>query len=70
MTDSGTDLAAFIAEHAHPYDAATDTYRRAPFAQPTKAGKNTAIYNAHSYHTKVPPRASCRTSSTTPNRAT
>ena len=55
MTDSGTDLAAFIAEHAHPYDAATDTYRRAPFAQPTKAGKNTAIYNAHSYHTKVPP---------------
>jgi len=55
MTQSNTDLPAFIAEHAHPYDAATDTYRRAPFAQPTKAGKNTAIYNAHSYHTKVPP---------------
>ena len=23
---------------------------------PIKAGKNTAIYNAHSYHTKVPPQ--------------
>lgn len=56
MTDQPTDLAAFLAAHAHPYDPATDVYRRAPFAQPTKAGKNTAIYNAHSYHTKVPPQ--------------
>jgi len=56
MTDANNDLTGFIAEHAHPYDAAKDTYRRAPFAQPTKAGKNTAIYNAHSYHTKVPPQ--------------
>ena len=50
-----TDLAEFIAHHARPYDPATDTYRRAPFAQPVKAGKNSPIYNAHSYHTKVPP---------------
>jgi len=56
MPDQPTELAAFIAAHAHPYDPATDTYRRAPFAQPVKAGKNTAIYNAHSYHTKVPPQ--------------
>jgi DNA modification methylase/predicted RNA-binding Zn-ribbon protein involved in translation (DUF1610 family) len=56
MSHSDENLAAFIAEHAHAYDAATDTYRRAPFAQPTKAGKNTAVYNAHSYHTKVPPQ--------------
>jgi hypothetical protein len=57
MTESeALDLAAFIAEHAHPYDAATDAYRRAPFALPVKAGKNMAIYNAHSYHTKVPPQ--------------
>ena len=55
MTPHTDDLASFIAAHAHPYDATTDTYRRAPFAQPTKAGKNTAIYNAHTYHTKVPP---------------
>lgn len=56
MPNQPTELAAFIAAHAHPYDAATDTYRCAPFAQPIKAGKNTAIYNAHSYHTKVPPQ--------------
>jgi len=56
MAHQKQNLAAFIAEHAHPYDAVTDTYRRAPFAQPIKAGKNTAIYNAHSYHTKVPPQ--------------
>lgn len=56
MTHQDENLAAFIAAHAHPYDAASDAYRRAPFAQPTKAGKNTAIYNAHSYHTKVPPQ--------------
>jgi DNA modification methylase/transcriptional regulator with XRE-family HTH domain len=31
-----------------------DQYTRAPFAQPVGAGKNTAVYNAHSYHTKVP----------------
>ena len=55
MSHATDDLAAFLARHAKPYDPATDAYRRAPFAQPTKAGKNTAIYNAHSYHTKVPP---------------
>jgi DNA modification methylase len=49
------DLAEFIQEHSTPYDPETDTYRRPPFAQPVKAGKNSAIYNAHSYHTKVPP---------------
>jgi len=50
------DLKAFIATHATPYDPAADTYRRPPFAAPVKAGKNTPIYNAHSYHTKVPPQ--------------
>ena len=49
------DLARFIETHSKPYDPATDTYRRPPFAQPVKAGKNSRIYNAHSYHTKVPP---------------
>ena len=49
------DLTAFLAQYAHPYDPATDTYRRPPFAQPVKAGKSSPIYNAHSYHTKVPP---------------
>ena len=49
------DLAKFIQEHSSPYDPETDTYRRPPFARPVKAGKNSPIYNAHSYHTKVPP---------------
>ncbi|MBN2390343.1 MAG: site-specific DNA-methyltransferase, partial [Anaerolineae bacterium] len=49
------DLAEFIRQHAKPYDPAADTYRRPPFAQSVKAGKNSPIYNAHSYHTKVPP---------------
>lgn len=50
------DLGAFLAHYAKPYDPATDTYRRPPYASPVKAGKATAIYNAHSYHTKVPPQ--------------
>jgi len=50
------DLQAFLSRHATPYDPASDTYRRPPFAAPVKAGKNTPIYNAHSYHTKVPPQ--------------
>ncbi len=50
-----TNLKDFIEKHATPYDPETDTYRRPPFAQPVKAGKNNPIYSAHSYHTKVPP---------------
>src|SRR6266568_3878928 len=45
----------FIARHAKPYDPATDNYFREPFAQDTKVGRNSAIYNTHSFHTKVPP---------------
>ncbi len=51
-----SDLPTFLAQFATPYDPATDTYRRPPYAAPVKAGKATAIYNAHSYHTKVPPQ--------------
>ena len=50
------DLKTFVARHATPYDPSTDTYRRPPFAAPVKASKATPIYNAHSYHTKVPPQ--------------
>ena len=46
----------FIERHGKPYDPATDTYDRPPFASDTRAGKNDPIYNAHPYHTKVPPR--------------
>jgi len=44
----------FVRRHGTPYDPATDKYHREPFARETKVGKTSAIYNAHSYHTKVP----------------
>lgn len=55
MMDS--DLQAFLAQHIRPYDPETDDYERPPFAADIKEGKNDPIYNAHSYHTKVPPRS-------------
>jgi hypothetical protein len=51
------DLPAFLKKHVRSYDPATDDYERQPFAADTKEGKNDPIYNAHSYHTKVPPRS-------------
>ncbi len=48
-------VGAFIAKYGRPYDP-KEPYERSAFATPVKAGKNTAIYNAHSYHTKVPPQ--------------
>jgi hypothetical protein len=50
-------LEEFLARHVTPYDAETDDYERPPFAADIKEGKNDPIYNAHSYHTKVPPRS-------------
>ena len=50
-------LADFIRENGSPYNEATDDYHREPFASDVSEGKNDPIYNAHSYHTKVPPKA-------------
>jgi len=47
----------FIKEHGKPYDEATDTYHREPYVGDVSEGKNDPIYNAHSYHTKVPHKA-------------
>ncbi len=47
----------FIAENGTPYDEETDDYHREPFAADVAEQKNDAIYNAHSYHTKVPYKA-------------
>lgn len=41
-------------------DRSTGKYRKEPFAADVSEGKNDPIYNAHSYHTKVPPRAIVR----------
>lgn len=50
----------FIQEHGKPYDEETDDYNREPFAADVSEGKNDPIYNAHSYHTKVPYKAIMR----------
>ena len=49
----------FIKHYGKPYDP-NKLYSRAPFAADVSEGKNTAIYNAHSYHTKVPHKAIMR----------
>jgi len=53
-------IADFIKENGTPYDEATDDYHREPFAADVSEGKNDPIYNAHSYHTKVPHKAIMR----------
>lgn len=50
----------WLAENAKPYDPDTDDYHREPFAADVSEGKNDPIYNAHSYHTKVPHKAIMR----------
>jgi len=47
----------FIEKYGKPYDEATDDYHREPFVGDVSEGKNDPIYNAHSYHTKVPHKA-------------
>ncbi len=50
----------FIKHYGKPYDPENDNYRREPFAADVSEGKNDPIYNAHSYHTKVPHKAIMR----------
>src|SRR3989440_2389859 len=45
--------------YGKPYDPNTP-YSREPFAADVSEGKNDPIYNAHSYHTKVPHKAIMR----------
>jgi len=49
-------LADFVKFYGRPYNP-KEKYRREPFAADVSEGKNHPIYNAHSYHTKVPHRA-------------
>jgi hypothetical protein len=55
--ESQGSLEEFLKRHVKPYHPASDDYDRPPFAADIKEGKNDPIYNAHSYHTKVPPRS-------------
>jgi len=54
MGNSKKDVEALIGKNAKPYNSENDSYHRKPFNENVKVGKNTPIYNAHSYHTKVP----------------
>jgi len=50
----------FIKYYGKPYDPGNDDYHREPFAADVSEGRNDPIYNAHSYHTKVPYKAIMR----------
>ncbi len=52
-------LADFVKGYGTPYDP-KQPYHHEPFAADVSEGKNHPIYNAHSYHTKVPHRAIMR----------
>lgn len=53
-------IGEWLAEHGTHYDEETDDYHREPFTADVSEGKNDPIYNAHSYHTKVPHKAIMR----------
>lgn len=50
----------FIERFGKPYDSRTDTYYREPYVGDVREGKNDPLYNAHTFHTKVPPKAVMR----------
>jgi DNA modification methylase len=52
-------LEVFVEQEGTPYDP-KEPYHREPFAADVSEGKNDPIYNAHSYHTKVPHKAIMR----------
>jgi DNA modification methylase len=52
-------LEDFIQHYGKPYDPDV-AYDKEPFATDVSEGKNDPIYNAHSYHTKVPHKAIIR----------
>ncbi|MEO5349439.1 MAG: site-specific DNA-methyltransferase [Magnetococcus sp. YQC-3] len=52
-------LEDFVRHYGKPWDPAVP-YQKEPFAADVSEGKNDPIYNAHSYHTKVPHKAIMR----------
>lgn len=53
-------LADFVSHGRGPNDRESNDYECEPFAADVSEGKNDPIYNAHSYHTKVPHKAIMR----------
>ncbi|PWK56764.1 DNA methyltransferase [Roseicyclus mahoneyensis] len=52
-------LEEYVSHYGSPYKS-SDEYKKEPFASDVKEGKNAPVYNAHSYHTKVPHKAVMR----------
>jgi len=50
----------YVDENGTAYNEADDEYRCGPFAADVSEGKSDSIYNAHTYHTKVPYKAIMR----------
>lgn len=50
----------YITENGVLYEESKDEYQREPFAADVSEGKKDPVYNAHSYHTKVPYKAIMR----------
>lgn len=53
-------LKQFIEDKGTVYSEKEDNYHREPFASDVSEGKSDAVYNIHTYHTKVPPKAIAR----------
>ncbi len=47
----------YIEEYGKPYNPDNDDYNKIPFIGDVSEGKTDPIYNAHTYHTKVPHKA-------------
>jgi hypothetical protein len=60
LPDDGADNAASPSPAAAGESQGEGGYHREPFAADVSEGKNDPIYNAHSYHTKVPHKAIMR----------
>lgn len=53
-------ISEFIEKYGKPYEEEKDDYNCEPYTADVSEGKNDPIYNAHSYHTKVPHKAIMR----------
>jgi hypothetical protein len=52
-------ISDFIKRYGKPYDS-NEPYRREPFAADVSEGRSGTVYDAHTYHTKVPHKAIMR----------
>lgn len=58
--DKNRNISEFINKYGKEYNEDTDSYSRFPYSSNIEESKADKIYNAHSYHTKVPYKAIMR----------